>query len=139
MYLTISKLFCMFSLSKANKGGLIEMEKYYYYHKAIYMPDFDFEMDFWKNIEELFLSGHAAMRQHMRVFPTLSISKVREGEVYEVCIDREGIFVVCVRIPMNEGRDLYYIVQRGGLVRTGFWDFSTKNPKPSSKKIYEER
>ena len=109
-----------------------------YYHESVFMPDFDFAC-FWDNIQTLTLSGHASMRQHMRVFPLISISKIRSvGRVYEVCMDDFGISSVCVRVPLNEGRDLYYVISREGVIITGWWRPSWHSiPRPSSKRNYK--
>ena len=111
----------------------------FYYHEAIFMPDFDFEIDFWQHIDEVMVSGHAAMRQHMRVLPMPSLDFIRSGHVYECCIDKDGINCVCVRCSWFDDRDIIYIVSRNGLVITGWWISKTKKMFPAvTKRIYEE-
>ena len=110
-----------------------------YYHELIFMPAFDFEIDFWQHIDEIVVSGHAAMRQHMRVLPTPSLDFIRSGHVYECCIDKDGINYVCVRCSWFDDRDIIYIVSRNGLVITGWWISKTKKMYPAvTKRIYEE-
>lgn len=112
-----------------------------YYHEFIFMPDFDFEHDFWNYVECLFFSGHASMRAHMRVFPLLSVEKVRkDGEIYEVGVDEYGIKTVNVRIPVGEGRNLYYVIDRSGMIITGWYNLEYKYKYPArNKRKYEDR
>ena len=112
----------------------------YYYHEEIFMPNFDFDIDFWRHIDFLAFSGHAGMRAHMRVFPLLSLEKVRsDGHIYEVGIDEKGISLVCLFVPMGEGRNLIYVINRSGLIITGWYNPSTWTPRPALKKrIYEK-
>ena len=87
-----------------------------YYHELIFMPAFDFEIDFWQHIDEVVVSGHAAMRQHMRVLPTPSLDFIRSGHVYECCIDKDGINYVCVRCSWfddSSGGSLWCECHRG--------------------------
>ena len=103
------------------------------------MPDFNFEIDFWKKINSLTMSGHASMRRAMRVFPIPSIENIKNSHVYECSINESGIETVCVCVPWTEGRNLYYVISRTGLIITGWWNHITKKVRPSSKKIYEKR
>ena len=112
-----------------------------YYHEHIFMPDFDFKTEFWNFVERLFLSGHAGMRAHMRVFPLLSLKKVREeGQIYEIGVNEDGIQTVNVRIPVGEGRNLYYVIARTGMIITGWFNPEHKYQYPArNKRKYEER
>ena len=110
----------------------------FYYHEAIFMPDFDFEIDFWQHIDGVVMSGHASMRQHIRVLPNPSLDFIRSGHIYECCIDKDGINYVCVRCSWVDDRDVIYIVGRDGCIITGWWVLKTKVQYPATKKRHYE-
>lgn len=109
-----------------------------YYHEEIFMPNFDFEIDFWQYIDEVVMSGHASMRQHMRVFPKPSLTFIRNGRIVECCVNKNGINHVCVRCSWIEDKDVVYVIGRDGLIFTGWIVLKSKPQRPSTKKIYYE-
>ena len=113
----------------------------YYFHEYVFMPRFDFNEHFWKNMDFLIFSGHATRRSRTREFPLLSLEDVRSrGHIYEVCFNKnEGIVCVCIYIPMGDGRDLHYVISRDGLIITGWFESSSNYHFPSKKKIYVNR
>ena len=113
----------------------------HYFHEYIFMPRFDFNEYFWKNIKHLFLSRHARKRSQTREFPLLSLEELRSrGHIYEVGFDeKSGIAHVSIYIPMGDGRDLHYVISRNGLIITGWFSSSSNYHFPAKKKIYVNR
>lgn len=113
----------------------------YYFHEHIFMPRFNFNEHFWKNIEILIPSHHAIQRSNTREFPFLSLDDVRSrGHIYEVGFDKnEGIVCVTIGIPMGDGRDLFYVISCGGLIITGWFESSSDYYFPAESRNYVSR
>lgn len=114
-----------------------------FFHTAIFMPRFDFDIDFWQHLPRFRPTTHSRERgsHEQRDFPQLSLSEVyRRGRIYDVTVDRQGISEVRIHIPFyDRGRGLVYIVGREGLIRTGWWTEDYRIPRPLRERRYEER
>jgi hypothetical protein len=109
-----------------------------YFHEAVYMPRFNYDIDFWGHFDYMMVSVHAAIRQLERGFPILSLSEIRrQCRVIEVRLNNRGFDTVLVRIRYSSRRSLYYVISGTGVLVTGWWNDGWHQHQPASYHYYE--
>ena len=91
------------------------------FHKNVFMPQLNIN-SFWKHISELKFRKHFFYRlkerkKNCRGFFIPTIDQLRDGEIFEVYINRGAIEKMCIRIEGMKS-DFCFVVSKSGYVLT---------------------
>lgn len=109
------------------------------YHKDIYFPSY-FDKDiFLSNINHIRVTEHFKDRVWHKKLPIPTLSALRSGVVFEICVIDGVVAKACFRIHIaNTHKDIIYVVNRLGIVVTGWWQSSSDKHSTLNREKYSK-